>query len=286
MLQSGSMSPKFVRLAFHDCVGGCDGCVNLGNIENNGLDIPIDALEPVVSKYSGVLTRADIWVLAGYVAAEVTQLRFPKFDFNLEYVGRPVCSEDDPKGGPVRAFPSTHFVTSELLNYFATTFGFTTRDTVAIIGAHTLGVAAKENSGYDGQAGWVINADRLDNEFYFMMISNGVIDDIWQPELQDNSGTIFPDQVIWRQGDSELFMFNSDLALAVNFEGFMTDVSGEVSCSLTAGTDDSCPAASTLAIANEYAASNTVWLNDFHAAYIKMTNSGCEDDNCLKLVAN
>jgi hypothetical protein len=82
-------------------------------------------------------------------------------------------------------------------------------------------------------------------------------------------------------------MFDSDQALVVDFDGFMTDpASDEVSCSLSAGTSNSCPAASTLAIANEYAASNTVWLNDFRTAFIKMTNLGCEDDNCLKLVAN
>jgi hypothetical protein len=198
MLQGGSMSPKLVRLAFHDCVGGCDGCVNFGNIENNGLDIPIDALELVAAKYSDVLTRADIWVLAGYVAAEWTQVRFPKKEFDLQYVGRPVCSDDDPKGGPVRDFPSTHLATADLLDYFESTFRFTTWDSVAIIGAHTLGVAAKENSGYDGGAGWVINTSRLDNEFYFMLLSNGVVDDIWRPQLQDTRGTIFPDQVIWR----------------------------------------------------------------------------------------
>ncbi len=34
-----------VRLGFHDCVGGCDGCINLNNADNNGLAIPMDNLE-------------------------------------------------------------------------------------------------------------------------------------------------------------------------------------------------------------------------------------------------
>ena len=25
------------RLAFHDCVGGCNGCININNPDNNGL---------------------------------------------------------------------------------------------------------------------------------------------------------------------------------------------------------------------------------------------------------
>jgi len=279
------MSPKFVRLAFHDCIGGCDGCVNLGNPENFGLNLPIDALAPIVSKYSdSALTRADIWVLAGMVAAEGTQVRFPKVAFEMQFVARRVCVEDDPKGGPQRHFPSSHFVTAELLDYFAETFpGFTTRDTVALIGAHTLGVAAKENSGYDGPDGWVINKSRLDNEFYFNLINNGVIDDIWRPEMQDNSDTIFPDQVIWRQGDSGFFMINSDLALVVDFENKIDSSNGSVSCTLS-GESNVCPAASTLGIANEYASSHAVWLNDFHSAFIKMTNSGCEGSICLELV--
>lgn len=39
-----NLAPKFVRLGFHDCVpdalfqGGCDGCVDLSNPDNAGLD--------------------------------------------------------------------------------------------------------------------------------------------------------------------------------------------------------------------------------------------------------
>merc|ERR1712112_586579 len=36
-----------VRLSFHDCVGGCDGCVNIENDTNNGLADLIAALDLV-----------------------------------------------------------------------------------------------------------------------------------------------------------------------------------------------------------------------------------------------
>lgn len=31
-----SFNAGFIRLAFHDCVGGCDGCLNLRNPSNAG----------------------------------------------------------------------------------------------------------------------------------------------------------------------------------------------------------------------------------------------------------
>ena len=49
---SVTMGPKFLRLAFHDCVGGCDGCVDLQNPENNGLELPINTLQKLVEKLS------------------------------------------------------------------------------------------------------------------------------------------------------------------------------------------------------------------------------------------
>ena len=34
----GSAKPAMVRLTFHDCVGGCDGCLNLEDPDNAGLE--------------------------------------------------------------------------------------------------------------------------------------------------------------------------------------------------------------------------------------------------------
>ena len=42
-------SPCF-RLAFHDCIGGCDGCINLQQTENNGLADIVGQLEEVYSR--------------------------------------------------------------------------------------------------------------------------------------------------------------------------------------------------------------------------------------------
>lgn len=154
----GNLAAAVVRLAFHDCVGGCDGCVDTNSSQNFGLDMPIQALSNIVSRYSRTaLTRADVWVLAALTAAEVTQrpgggpnngggVGSPNnggnntntVPFPMKFVGRPVCAGNKPTGGPRRKLPSAHFYTQQVLDYFSSNFGFSTKDTVAILGAHTL----------------------------------------------------------------------------------------------------------------------------------------------------
>ena len=140
-------APKFVRLAFHDCVGGqCDGCVDTSIPDNFGLDEPIQDLQPIVNKYAAQMTRADLWVLAGLTAAEVAQTagrggnNNPVVLFPMQYVNRASC--DDPQGGPARSVPSSHFDTNQTLDFFASNFDFSDEETVAILGAHTLYVGA------------------------------------------------------------------------------------------------------------------------------------------------
>ena len=140
-------APKFVRLAFHDCIGGqCDGCVDTSIPDNFGLDEPIQDLQPIVNKYAAQMTRADVWVLAGLTAAEVAQTagrggnNNPVVLFPMQYVNRSSC--DDPQRGPARSMPSAHFHTNQNLDFFASNFDFSDEETVAILGAHTLYVGA------------------------------------------------------------------------------------------------------------------------------------------------
>jgi len=74
---------KFLRLAFHDSIGGMDGCVDLANLHNYCLQIHIDALQQIVQKYKqrsysstdvdvvGLsLSCAEIWALVYLISVE------------------------------------------------------------------------------------------------------------------------------------------------------------------------------------------------------------------------
>lgn len=193
------LSTKFLRLSFHDAVGGMDGCVDLGNGDNNGLDVPIDALEPIVQQYAhnddyitlagGVpISRADIWALAAMARAEKAQ---PPNDedftsFPLTHVGRVDCERKSPspcdgaadgiicdaRNGPPRDLPSPDLTTHGLLTFFSDEFGFSPQETTAIMGAHTLGTASRGNSGFDGQSGWVNNNRVLANGYYDLLVGD------------------------------------------------------------------------------------------------------------------
>jgi hypothetical protein len=134
------MLAKFVRLSFHDCVGGCDGCVDLSNPSNFGLHVPVNALAPIVKQSANFLTTGDVWALAGLVSVKQSQVN-TSFAFPLQFVGRPHCAGRTTKG-PNRQLPSAHLTTKGVVDFFQTTFGFTPQQSVAILGAHTLYVVA------------------------------------------------------------------------------------------------------------------------------------------------
>jgi len=73
------------------------------------------------------------------------------------------------------------------------------------------------------------------------------------------------------------------MALAINLDGQVDPVSGNVTCRV-AGLDNICPDSSLLDITVEYADSNSLWKNDFHDAFVKMTNNGCDDTTCIELL--
>jgi len=332
-----NLAPKFIRLGFHDCVpdasfqGGCDGCVDLSHGDNFGLDIPIDALRPIVDKYASPafgISRADIWALAALVGSEVSQ---NDISFPMEYIGRvdcenahEVCYKEDgtteqpcqENRGPHRPLPEPDLTTSQLLHWFSQRFEYSTRETTAIMGAHTVGVAARENSGFEGEAGWVNNPTRLSNDYYNMICSPpgrpDAINDFesamfapsWDLEFIDNSGDGFgtPDRFQWfHQKDPDrddadvinlekLLMLNADIALVRDLEGHLQPDGNVPTCQFRClnnecrnGALPRCPhAAQTFDIVVEFEADNILWLNEFSAAFRKMLIRGYSpaDESC------
>ena len=170
------LAANYLRLGFHDCVpngpaGGCDGCLNLSfNDENKGLNLSVQALAPIVSELENRslgFSRADIWALAVLVAADASQTQMTFSDAFVP--GRKTCemvgscvqtsTKDCATNGPdtFRDFPSAILTTHGLIDFMTERFGFNADETVALMGAHTLGKALPENSGYEGQNGWVTN---------------------------------------------------------------------------------------------------------------------------------
>ncbi len=247
ILEEELMGPKFVRLGFHDCTGGCDGCVDMTFADNAGLEVPIEALQPIVEQYENPLfniSRADIWALAALVGADVAQERSEtKVDFTLEFIGRKNCEDRftqcfDQDGnerecsatlGPHVHLPEPDITTQDIFHFFNSEFGFNVRETVALMGAHTLGVLNRTNSGFNGTNGWVRDHLLLDNDYYHELVGGeegddiGTLIDLAPPWLRfeiDNSDLPdIPDRPVWRafppafdgSGLVEIFMLNADV---------------------------------------------------------------------------
>lgn len=97
--------PKCLRLAFHDCIGGCDGCIDPTVLDNRGLNEPVELLFPLVQKYQHKFSRADVWAYCAVIATDmaVVENRPDDLHFYMHYVGRKDCDGADEKGfgGPV-----------------------------------------------------------------------------------------------------------------------------------------------------------------------------------------
>ena len=141
-----------VRLPFHDAFGERtvpDGCLDPNEGDHNGLEVVRDLIDPICAAHAGYLSRADCWVIAGNVAivaagGGTVPFRFGRLDCANETasVDTGLLPEAAPEGnawdhitavfGPDRA-------------------GMSTREIVALMGAHSLGRPSSDpnsNSGF------------------------------------------------------------------------------------------------------------------------------------------
>ena len=244
------MGPKFVRLGFHDCAGGCDGCVDMDFHDNDGLELPLEVLAPITEQHESValgISRADIWALAALVAADVAQERSEtKVDFSLEYIGRKNCEDRfdacfDEDGiqrncsstlGPFVHLPMPDITSDDLFHFFSNEFDFTVQETVALMGAHTLGRLHREVLGFDGPNGWVRDNLLLDNDYYRELMGGSSRDDDLETLIEtapdwfrfdiDNSDLEgIPDRHAWHafppafdgSGTVEIVMLTADVCI-------------------------------------------------------------------------
>jgi len=275
---------NFLRLAFHDCVGTCDGCINMENPHHLGLQLSLDVLAPMVDpwKQATTLSRADLFAFAGFTAAKYAFGAGEVVDFDFAY-GREDCevtlglssegfdyTTQDSAANELEALPDSHDSPYE---YMTERFGFTDSMTTAIMGVHVVGRMSLENSGHSGL--WVNTPCELDGEFYRDMINVP-----WDQEASVSE--TFGTRQQWRRnGNNQQKFLNADMALIVDFEhvdGLVTDVNCR-------NNHNQCPEASTLGDAESFR-DDATFVAAFKNAFLSMIANGfslttvCEETEC------
>ena len=277
----------FARVAFHDCIGdgGCDGCLDMSRPPNGGLTRYITILDGLFTRrYAKKMSRADFYALAAVAGLEkATSCSQDKFlgRYQLKF-GRQDCSTV-PHEDSQNSFPNVVGNIDDTLSYFAKEFSFNTRETVALLGAHTLGRVSMETSGFEER--WVRNtlandvnpASVLDNEYYKELLRpwvqvnitspfNGRTRAQWQdPNTPANtvSTRLNPDQLP--------MLLIVDFCFALYFT--VIDAVGHIGCRICSWSNilpGCCSLSPTLPLVVQYANNNNLWLSDFTNVFMKM----------------
>eukprot|EP00092_Neocalanus_flemingeri_P022530 GFUD01024432.1.p1 GENE.GFUD01024432.1~~GFUD01024432.1.p1 ORF type:complete len:422 (+),score=86.93 GFUD01024432.1:153-1268(+) len=276
---------KAVRLTFHDCVGGCNGCLNVNNPDNKGLEGLVADIETVYqdNNFSEIISRADLWALLGIWSINQTIIannedcdnceEVPELEVTFKW-GRKDCATAPYSDNDV-GLPAATFGHSELMDFFSDEFDFNDREVTALMGVHTLGAAKIFNSGFHGTwisggANGASGAVFFNNQYFINMAS---LDWTLAQRLCTSLSNVDSDLCSngqttgWQWNVAGLgFNLNADMAL---FKDFDTDSDGKPSCTYT-----TCPPATTTTDVEEFAASNTVWIQEFSKVYTKMLAHG------------
>mmetsp|Transcript_25395 Transcript_25395/g.43359 ORF Transcript_25395/g.43359 Transcript_25395/m.43359 type:complete len:243 (-) Transcript_25395:36-764(-) len=193
----------------------------------------------------------------------------------LEYkVGRVDAS--DCAGQGERHVGSESTSSKQLEESFVNTLGLTHSEVVALIGAHVLGKATREISGYEGP--WVETNDNFTNRYFVDMIHIP-----WNK--QEDVVEPFGERTTWRRFESmrprEELMLQTDVDLAFQTTGgyYCSRIGGDFQQGL------SCPNAthSFAEYVYEFAADEEAWRDEFAMAWAKLTSMTTEDLECVVL---
>nr|ADD38384.1 ascorbate peroxidase [Lepeophtheirus salmonis] len=258
--------PGIVRLVFHDCVDGCDACLNFDLISNRGLKKIVDALEPTYENYKSILSRADLWALASKAAIQIAiennnnrcsdqSCKTPQINIRFRY-GRKDCPTS-PSHEENTFIPSPLQNSSVLMPWFKDTFNFKPNQVVAIMGMHTLGKAgAPFNSAWEQG-----NTDGLSNNYY-KQISDP--NHCWVQEYIDPKLSGIPNKIFfWRTELFKAFALPVDMTLYKAIQ--VNETTGESSCSY-----HDCKRASTMGMFKRYAASVESWTKHIRHLFPRM----------------
>ncbi|PLN82686.1 putative cytochrome c peroxidase Ccp1 [Aspergillus taichungensis] len=200
----GSYGPVLLRLAWHASgtydketgTGGSNGATMRFAPEsdhgaNAGLKHARDFLEPIKAQFPWI-SYSDLWTLAG--ACAVQELGGPTIPWRPGRQDKDVagCTPDGRLPDAAKEQKHVHSVFDRM--------GFTDQETVALIGAHSLGRAHTDRSGFDGP--WDFSPTVFTNEF-FRLLS----EEKWQ-EKKWNGPRQFTDK-----STQTLMMLPTDIAL-------------------------------------------------------------------------
>lgn len=227
------------------------------------------------------MSRADFWTIASYVAItkgiRSANIRdgctfreayclydVPDFEGESEW-GRVDCNAEDYTTTDEHTFPDANFASEESTTYFNETFGLNEQETVALLGAHTLGGAAPTASGYAGT--WVEGEISVVNEKFFDLMLNDTVE--WTNREVRNSGKW---QFDGADSDGDVgFMLNSDFALLYDLE---LDDDNVAQCSVNLDDADLCSDSPTASYVRAYEGQTQTWIDDFWVALKKMQAAG------------
>jgi len=210
-----------------DGTGGSDGCVDFHNPDNRGLSTCLveSGIPSVFAKHCGTVSLADFVVIAAEAAMGRTSPDYQEGDpFNEDgllssfknnfLAGRETqdtCPEQDNR------MPDPEQGCGSLQDVFIDNIFHLYKDkeawamTTALSGAHTLGSAKPENSGYEGHWSEPHDQGVFNNGYFKSLLLKG-----WAPDLAVGGKT---DRNQWRRADSDApsdfrhLMLNTDLCL-------------------------------------------------------------------------
>jgi len=213
-----SLYGTMIRLAWHcagtyakdDESGGSNGARMRFDPEaswgaNAGLKVARDALEPVKAKYPNI-SYADLHTLAGVVAVE--EAGGPTIPFRLGRVDFESGATSPPDGRLPDADKGSGKKTIEHIRDVFYRMGFTDKEIVALLGAHSMGRCHTDASGYWGP--WAASENTFSNEYFRLLV-----EERWSPKTTHNGKPwTGPDQ--FEDSTGKLMMLPSDMVLLLD----------------------------------------------------------------------
>ncbi|KAF6256178.1 L-ascorbate peroxidase [Scenedesmus sp. NREL 46B-D3] len=164
LIKSSSCHPILIRLGWHDAgtfdkdggawprAGGATGSIRLkpeiGHGANAGLQAAIDLVEPIKAKYPDV-SYADLYQMASAVAIEVAGGPKLAMRYGRKDVIKPEdCAKEGNLPSAGHPFPEGSVSPAQHLRHIFGRMGLTDQEIVALSGAHTLGRARPDRSGW------------------------------------------------------------------------------------------------------------------------------------------